>query len=126
MKRVRFFGGVIFNKDHCSLCRKPFFSPPSALLKQLGYFLLQFVLALSEYCRGEIWLVKYSSVGVFALSRMSSFHTEPPAPNFIPAMDYFGCMCTQMQKVLLACLNELPGGEQEPGLSEQLLSEGIF
>lgn len=110
VKPVRVFflggGGVIFNKDHCSPCREPVFlplrappTPTPALLKQLGYFLQRFVLALSEYCSREIRAVKYSSVGAFALSRMSSFHTEPPAPNFIPGADYFGCMCTQMQQV---------------------------
>lgn len=116
--------GLIFNKDHCSLPRKPFFSPPSALLKQLGYFLPQFVLALSEYCSRAIRLVKYSSVGAFALSRMSSFHAEAPGPNFIPGMDCFGCMCTQMQKVFLGCFNELPGAEQEQMLS-QAFSNGV-
>lgn len=32
----------------------PFPTTPTTLLKQLGYFLLQFVLALSEYCRREM------------------------------------------------------------------------
>lgn len=76
---------------HCTGRDPP--TTTTTLLKQLGYFLLQFVLALSEYCRREMWLVKYSSVGVFALSRMSSFHTEPPDPNYIPGMDCFGSPC---------------------------------
>lgn len=95
--------GVIFDKDHCSLHRKTLFYPSSALLKQLGYFLLQFVLALSEYCRREIRLVKYNSAGVFALSRMSSFHTEAPGPNYIPGMDCFGSPCVCARRCRRCC-----------------------